>query len=51
MVVQFDGKRFPSVDDFFQKAAIRGEHLTTLYEELSDFSLARGGKYGTHQKQ
>ena len=39
IVVCFDGKWFRSVDEFFAKAQIGDELLTTLYEELYDFEV------------
>ena len=37
--VCFDGKWFRSVDEFFKKAELGGEHITTLYQELYDFEI------------
>lgn len=37
--VRFDDKWYYTADDFFTKAQINGELLTTLYEELFDFEV------------
>lgn len=37
--VRFDEKWYRTVDDFFRKAEIDGELITTLYEELYDFGI------------
>ena len=39
LVIRFDDKWYRTVDDFFLKAEIDGEHLTALYEELYDFEV------------
>lgn len=39
IAVRFDKKWYRTVDDFFKKAEIDGELLTTLYEELFDFEI------------
>lgn len=39
VVIRFDNIWFHTVDDFFQKAKLDGELLTTLYEELYDFEV------------
>ena len=39
IVIRFDGKWFRDVDDFFKKAELDGELLTTRYEELYDFEV------------
>ena len=39
IAVRFDRKWYRTVDDFFKKAEIDGELLTTLYEELFDFEI------------
>ena len=37
--IRFDGKWYRTIDDFFAKAEIDGELLTTLYEEFYDFEV------------
>ena len=37
--IRFDDKWYRTVDDFFKKAEIDGELVTTLYEELYDFKM------------
>ena len=37
--IRFDDKWYRTVDDFFKKAEIGGELITTLYEELYDFKM------------
>ena len=37
--IRFDDKWYRTVDDFFKKAEIGGELVTTLYEELYDFKM------------
>ena len=37
--IRFDDSWYRTVDDFFRKATIDGELLTTLYEELYDFEV------------
>ncbi len=37
--IRFDDKWFRDVDDFFKKAELDGELLTTRYEELYDFEV------------
>ncbi len=37
LVIRFDGKWFRDIDDFFKKAELGGELLTTRYAELYDF--------------
>ena len=39
IVIRFDDQWYRTVDDFFQKAELDGEKLTTLYEELYDFEV------------
>ena len=39
LVVRFDDRWFRTVDDFFQKAELGGELVTTCYEELYDFEV------------
>ena len=39
IVIRFDGKWFRDVDEFFKKAELDGELLTTRYEELYDFEV------------
>lgn len=39
IAVRFDRKWYRTVDDFFKKAEIDGELLTTLHEELFDFEI------------
>lgn len=39
VVIRFDDKWFRTIDDFFQKAEMDGEFLTTRYEELYDFEV------------
>ena len=39
LAIRFDERWFRTVDDFFQKAELGGEMLTTLYEELFDFEI------------
>lgn len=39
MSVRFDDKWYHTVDDFFRKAELDDEKLTTLYEELYDFEV------------
>ena len=39
VVISFDGKWYRTADDFFAKAALDGELLTTLYMELTDFEV------------
>ena len=39
VVIRFDDKWFRTIDDFFQKAELEGELLTTRYEELYDFEV------------
>ena len=42
MAVCLDGDTwFRTVDDFFRKAELGGEHITTLYEELLNFEVLR----------
>jgi tetratricopeptide (TPR) repeat protein len=47
LAVRFDDKWFRTVDDFFQKAELDDELLTSCYEELFDFEV----QDGTDQKQ
>ena len=37
--IRFDDRWFRTVDDFFRKAELDGELLTTRYEELFDFEV------------
>lgn len=37
--VRFDNHWYRTIDDFFRKAELDEEHLTTLYEELYDFEV------------
>ena len=37
--IRFDDSWYRTVDDFFQKASVNGELLTTLYEELFDWEV------------
>jgi len=39
IVIRFDGRWFRDVDDFFKKAELDGELLTTRYEELYGFEV------------
>lgn len=39
IVIRFDDHWFRTIDDFFQKAELDGELLTTRYEELYDFEV------------
>ena len=39
IVIRFDDRWFRTVDDFFQKAELDGELITTRYEELYDFEV------------
>ena len=39
VTVRFDQTRYASIDDFFELAAIDGQLLTSLYQELTDFKL------------
>ena len=39
IVIRFDDKWFRDIDDFFKKAELDGELLTTRYEELFDFEV------------
>lgn len=39
LAIRFDDQWFRSVDDFFQKAELEGEYLTSCYEELFDFEV------------
>ena len=39
LTIRFDDRWFRTVDDFFQKAELEGELLTTRYEELYDFEV------------
>ena len=39
IVIRFGENWYQTVDDFFQKAQIDGELLTTLYEEVYDFKI------------
>ena len=39
MSVRFDERWFRTADDFFRKAEIDGELLTSCYEELFDFEV------------
>jgi len=39
MSVRFDNHWYRTIDDFFRKAELDEEHLTTLYEELYDFEV------------
>ena len=39
IVIRFDDRWFRTIDDFFQKAELDGELLTTRYEELYDFEV------------
>ena len=39
LVIRFDGRWFRTIDDFFAKAELGGELLTTLYQELYDFEV------------
>ena len=39
IVIRFDEKWYRTIDDFFQKAELDGELLTTRYEELFDFEV------------
>lgn len=38
-MIRFDNEWFRTIDDFFQKAELDGELLTTRYEELYDFEV------------
>ena len=39
VAICYDGTWFRTIDDFFQKAELDGELLTTRYEELYDFEV------------
>ena len=39
IAIKFDDKWYRDVDDFFKKAEIDGELLTTIYDELYDFEV------------
>lgn len=39
LVICYDGSWFRTIDDFFQRAELEGELLTTRYEELYDFEV------------
>ncbi len=39
LAIRFDNQWFRSVDDFFQKAELEDEYLTSCYEELFDFEV------------
>ena len=39
IVIRFDDKWFRTADDFFGKAELDGEYLTSRYEELFDFEV------------
>ena len=39
VVIKFGNKWYRTVDDFFAKAQIDGNLLTTIYEELHDFTV------------
>ena len=41
VVIRFDGDWYRTIDDFFEKAQIGEELLTSLYEELYDFEVAK----------
>lgn len=41
VVIRFDGYWYRTTDDFFEKAQIGEELLTSLYEELYDFEVAK----------
>ena len=41
VVIRFDRKWYRTIDDFFEKAEIGDDLLTTLYEELYDFEVAK----------
>ena len=40
MVIRFGDTWYRTVDDFFQKAELDGERLTSRYEEVYDFAVA-----------
>ena len=39
LAIRFDDRWFHTVDDFFQKAELDGELLTTIYDELYDWEV------------
>ena len=41
VVIRFDRKWYRTIDDFFEKAQIGDDLLTTLYEELYNFEVAK----------
>ena len=41
VVIRFDGDWYRTIDDFFEKAQIGEELLTSLYEELYDFEVVK----------
>ena len=41
VVIRFDGDWYRTTDDFFEKAQIGEELLTSLYEELYDFEVVK----------
>ena len=43
IAIKFDHNWYRTVDDFFQKAEIEGELLTTIYDELYDFEVISNG--------
>ena len=45
VVIRFDGDWYRTIDDFFEKAQIGEELLTSFYEELYDFEVAKDEKW------
>ena len=42
VVIRFDGDWYRTIDNFFEKAQIGEELLTSLYEEFYDFEVVKG---------
>lgn len=47
MSIRFDNHWYRTIDDFFKKAELDGELLTTRYEELYDFAVEEPDANGT----
>ena len=45
VVIRFDGDWYRTIDDFFEKAQIGEELLTSLYEELYDLEVVKDEKW------
>jgi hypothetical protein len=45
VVIRFDGDWYRTIDNFFEKAQIGEELLTSLYEELYDFEVVKDEKW------